>query len=168
LRHQLTTQKYSSDIYKESIVDIGTTLILTTRLSAKPDGVGVDTTRLSASPDAVYFNTTFVRVECDNETIEYDVINTTSISFIVSREYAGRLISVHMFNSSDATPLPPIYIFPRADDVSQVCVKCPAGNFSGDHGVSGVSQCLDKNMPASVADGNAPGVSANTEIGFTP
>jgi len=158
----LVESRDSNDIYKESIVDIGTTLILTTRLSAEPDGVGVDTTRLVASLDAVYFNTTFVRVECDNQTIEYNVVNTTSISFIVSREYAGRLISVHMLNSSDATPLPPVYIFPRADDVSQFCVNCPAGKFSGDHFVSGVSQCLDKNMPASGAD--ASGVSENTEV----
>jgi len=138
--------QYSNDIYKESVVDIGTTLILSTRLSGRQDDV----------------NTTFVRMECENRTIQYDILNTTSISFTVSSEYAGKLILIHTLNSIDDTPLPPTYIFPRADDVSQVCITCPAGKFSGEYGVSGVSQCLDKSIPTTVAD--ASGVSWSTEI----
>ena len=134
---QHTTQ-YVEDEHSESVVDIGTTLELHLLQRSAQGGGEIE------------------KVMCEDRQVSFTRINASSVSFQVTAEYSGKIISVHIVDPdccgslgttadkwSPEWSILPAMIFARPPAISQTCLQCPTGKFSGKYGAGDISECAD-------------------------
>jgi len=143
---QHTTQ-YVEDEHSESVVDIGTTLELHLLERSAQGGGEIE------------------KVMCEDRQVSFTRINASSVSFQVTAEYSGKIISVHIVDPdccgslgttadkwSPEWSILPAIIFARPPTISQVCLGCPIGKFSGKYGAGDISECADSILAPPQAD----------------
>jgi len=128
---------------QESVVEVGTLLTLKIGDPNKDNSPGTDSKIL--------------RLECEGQDVQYTSdVSASSISFEVTAKYSGKLILVHLedprccddyANSNEIYApewqLSPALIFVRGPEISQRCVACPVGKFSGVYAATDISKCIE-------------------------
>jgi len=118
---------------EECIVEIGTMLLLTLP----------DTNMTSIC----------LHLICENVMLPVEIANVNSISFYVSREFAGKAIFVQVMDATKSTNSSTHAVFfPRGVQQEGECIACPAGKFGGSIGASDIKSCRDSGVLADVAD----------------
>ena len=118
---------------EECIVEIGTMLLLTLP----------DTNMTSIC----------LHLICENEMLAVEIVDVNSISFYVSREFAGKAIFVQVMDATKSTNSSTHAVFfPRGVQQQGECIACPAGKFGGSIGASDIKSCRDSGVLADVAD----------------
>ena len=125
---------YVQDVHSHSVIDIGTTLELEL-LSVQNAGE-------------------ITRVTCEDREVNWTRITQSLVSFKVTAEFSGKIFSVHIADpnccvgNQGTTRFPewlivPAIVFARPPTISQMCLQCPAGKFSGKYGAGDISECAD-------------------------
>jgi len=124
---------------EECMVDIGTMLLLTL----------ADTNMTSI----------VLRLTCEKVVLPVEIVNVNSVSFYVTKEFAGKAIFVQVTDATKSEDMSvPAVFFPRAVQEESECVACPAGKFGGSMGASDINSCKNsvvvepEHTPADVAE----------------
>jgi len=126
----LPNTDYVQDVHSQSVIDIGTTLELEL-LSGE-----------------------ITQVTCEDREVNWTRISQSLVSFKVTPEFSGKIISVHIADpdccdgNQSSTRFPewlilPAIVFARPPNISQMCLQCPLGKFSGKYGAGDISECAD-------------------------
>ena len=118
--------KSSENLYAESIVEIGTSLLL-------------------QIPDEKKETQSIGVVECEGRPVQHTRVNSSLISIEITMAYSGKLIAVSITDTSlqnDPNLLSiPVYILPRHSEIIGTCIKCPPGTFAGSYRSVDASKC---------------------------
>ena len=105
---------------------------------------------------------------CEGADIVVQQHNTTSVRLHVGSQYGGKAIFVNVLDHAApiGTRVRPAVLFPRVHMQEPVCLTCPAGKFSGEHGAPDASKCLDVQIPPALRQNTTLPAknSANTEM----
>ena len=135
LLNEDTTDDCNGEITNiNAIFPIGTTLVLKMASSlASTESIG--------------------RVESEGIDVPTTEKTSKSVSILITKEQAGKLISVHITDetrvvrqnliSRDITVYS-VFVFPQWDSIVSSCTPCPMGTFSGSSGANALSDCKIK------------------------